>query len=534
MLDFLFPPNWLKRRRKDVSIFDLESEAAVRLATAQILLTMMLAIIPENTGNDTEQGLLPPIAASSDTQPETAPESNETQPDAASQTQDAPSPPTPSISVPLPFAWSQTDDTLTVMVICPDNFQNSNVNVHVDEERIEVSFGTESEPRIRGKLWARVDRFSMVWEIQQEAVGKVWTLHLDKKSAEKWPILIRGPMDDEKLETIDPNSAFVLAQHIRETGNDGERAVALYQLAASKNHLEAIMTLGACHLLGSEELQNVPIQKNMVAAVDLYKKAASLGSVEAMYVLGGLYQQGDIDEGEPNYPMALQWFDRVLTVPGAKTKNRDMYIASAFQAGILCWQGGHGLGEANPARALTYWRFSIELGHPPSIYNAAILFLNGDEKVERDLVRATRLFAAANTLDPNLVAPGDFGSWPKEELQKLAALDADLQAKGERLSLPELLARFAAEQGDSQQTIGEEVEKEETIPPLVSQPQSRKSSGSRRKRSAGGAGGKKKSEKETAGDLDMLIGVGLSIGAIGLAIYLVRRYWWSKPVAEEM
>lgn len=404
----------------------------------------------------------------------------------------------PGVRVSLPFAWSQTDESLTIlMAVTKDSLTKDDVALDVTPDTLSIALSGEEKPRVLGRLFAQVDRFSAVWQVEKQRNGPtLLTVHLDKVSPGRWPLLIRGPTEEGAL---DGHSRYVLAQFAREEGQ-GALALGLYREAAEDGHLEAIMTLAAFHLLGEGEIGDIPVTKDPSEAVNLYKQAAALGSTEAMYVLGGLYQQGlELASGEseqPNYPLAVQWFDRVVATPGSKELNQDIYVAGAFQAGLLCMEGGHGLGEPDPAKALVYWRYSIEMGHPPSMYNAAVLFLNG-HGVQRDVIRAQRLFKAANAMDPKLVPPTEIASLSQEQLEKLAALDGDLRASGETVPLKELLSRV------------------DEIAILAPQPPKKKKKKTRAKSASNSSGS----------DVGTIVaGVLVVAGLVGLGIYLVKRF----------
>ena len=414
----------------------------------------------------------------------------------------ATSTPASTMNVSLPFAWSQTDDGVSILIACSPNFTKEDVEVEVTDDSVSVKFRGEELHRVRGKLFGKVDRFSAVWQLEKKGDTKLLIVELDKEKAEKWPILIRGPDAEDGL---DAHSRFVLAQIAREEGN-GELALALYEQAAEDGYVEAILTFAAFHLLGNEEVPDVPVTKDSAMALEMYKRAAGLGSIEAMYVIGGLYQQGlETAEGtqEPDYPLAVQYFDRVIMKPGSKERNANVYLAAAFQAGLLCLEGGHGLGEADPGKALSYWRYSIENAHPPSMFNAAILFLNG-YGTKRDVSRAGRLFAAAQSMDSKLVPPAELAGVSREGLDKLAALDSELQERGEQLTLPELLARFGTSEGSTQ----------------GKQPQP----GKRVKKKVKGKG-KKASATSSAGSgtAGTVLGIVSAVAVVGLAVYAIRR-----------
>lgn len=406
--------------------------------------------------------------------------------------------PSPALSVSLPFAWSQTDDGLSIIVIAAPNFDKTDAEIDVTDDAVCIRFKGETKTRVCGQLYGPVDRFSAVWQVAKDNRSgmKVLTLELDKASAEKWPVLIKGP----DARGLDAHSRYVLAQLAREEG-DGEKALAYYKEAADEGHMEATMTLAAFYLLGESEVRDMPIQKDPVQAVEIYKRAAKLGSTEAMYVLGGLYQQGlETAEGqqEADYPMAINWFDKIVALPTAKSTNPEIFVAAAFQAGLLCLEGGHGLGEADPAKALSYWRYSIEAGHPSSMFNAAILFLNGFG-TDRDIFRAGRLFAAAQAMDPKLAPPPEIAALSRDQLEKLAALDAALLAKGEKLPIKELLSRF----GGSSEAATD-----------VQQP-------AKKKKAKGAKTAKRTKEQSSA--MGTLATVTIAAGVIGLGFYLFRR-----------
>ncbi|KAI9029275.1 hypothetical protein DFJ74DRAFT_657655 [Hyaloraphidium curvatum] len=407
-----------------------------------------------------------------------------------------PATPTAVLRVSIPWAWSQTDDNLSVLVPCPTNFSKNDAKVDVTEDALSVSFSGEPAPRVLGKLWGRVDRFSALWQVESDRGLRLLTLHLDKEQAERWPLLIAGPVEEGAM---DAHSCFVLAQAARESG-DMEKAVALFRQAAERNHVEAMMTLAAFLLLGDEGPTKTGVAKDHEAAIELYKRCAAAGSIEAMYVLGGLHQQGIEDKngnaGEPDYPMALHWFDKAVAMPGARERSRELYVSAAFQAGLLCFEGGHGLGPADPAKALSYWRYAIEGGSPQAMYNAAVLFLNG-AGTDRDLGRAGRLFAAAKLLDSNLLPPADIAKYDRDQMDKLAELDSRLKAQGESLPLYELIARYEAEAS-------------------LQKPRPRKKK----------VASKTKKAKEDGGV--SYVNIALVAAALVGAALLVRRYWWSR------
>lgn len=86
-------------------------------------------------------------------------------------------------------------------------------------------------------------------------------------------------------------------------------AWALYRRACDKGYIKAFTSVGLFKLggLGGQVI-------NKIEGIADLKRAAKGGHGRAMYNLGRVYEKGDTEDGKPDYPKALHWYQQALIV----------------------------------------------------------------------------------------------------------------------------------------------------------------------------------------------------------------------------
>ncbi|KXS16728.1 hypothetical protein M427DRAFT_55353 [Gonapodya prolifera JEL478] len=345
----------------------------------------------------------------------------------------------------LAYAFAQSAKYVDVTVSVPSTFSTKDLTVKIKETTLEVQLKGEKTYRILGTLFGKADAFESLWQVEnvKNSPRKLVTIHLEKHPSNQipWPVLIRSGLQahlqpvatpDELLDdpTLDSHSLFLLANYYEEDHlADVKDTVRMLEEAAKRGSTYAKLRLAAAYHLGAGDA----IKPDPALSHSYYLSAAEDGSAVACYAIAGSYQNPsnpDVEGAEPNFKEALRWMDRaVFGVEDLRETRPELFKDACFNAGLMCLQGGFGIGEGNPQMAMEYWKHSVALGHPQSCYNTAVLLLNGPgllangAGVQRNVEQAVRLFRAANMLDHTLSLPEELSQLGDKGIERLVELD---------------------------------------------------------------------------------------------------------------
>eukprot|EP00005_Dracoamoeba_jomungandri_P003058 CAMPEP_0174261292 /NCGR_PEP_ID=MMETSP0439-20130205/11347_1 /TAXON_ID=0 /ORGANISM="Stereomyxa ramosa, Strain Chinc5" /LENGTH=345 /DNA_ID=CAMNT_0015345747 /DNA_START=14 /DNA_END=1051 /DNA_ORIENTATION=- len=184
-----------------------------------------------------------------------------------------------------PYVVEQPDgeETVSVSFEVPDNVTAKDIIVTLTSDSIVAGVKGE-EPKIEGKCFAKIDKYSL-WQIESHVV----TIHLEKQEQQIWPIVVIGPREKDKVETIDAHSQYILgiAYCGQVFSSDMEMAFNYYRAAALRGHVLAQIGVAKFYQKGTEHFP-----ANHREAFRFFKMAADLGNEEALYELGKCYHQG--------------------------------------------------------------------------------------------------------------------------------------------------------------------------------------------------------------------------------------------------
>lgn len=186
-------------------------------------------------------------------------------------------------------------------------------------------------------------------------------------------------------------------------GGDVNRAVTLYQQAADKGDLRAMVSLAQLRESGTGVPQDAGI------ALDLYERAAAGGSFDAMINLAVILFEGQIvpkDEAR-----AIRLLERAAEGGSAQ---------ATFNLGVLAQDGTAGL----PAQALGYFEKAAQGGEYQG-YLAAAILLDEGRGLPRDPARAARMLLRGAAEDNGTIVnqlSQASGQWNRDTLREVQKL----------------------------------------------------------------------------------------------------------------
>ncbi len=402
------------------------------------------------------------------------------------------------------YEFTQTENEIEVSVVPTTTKPNVETKLAGEVFTLVVDDVTI----IKGKLFAQAE--NVLW--QRDPKSGVITVSLDKvdgKQTGDWPVLIKGGADGQLNGDLDMQSRFMLGMWL-ESVDKHDLAFPLLEKSADEGFVPALLKVAAVYMVGKESVPNLAVNKDMDKALYYHTLAAEGGDPEAQYILGGMYAQGyDTPTGklDADSEKAMDFFDAAIASPHLRMSDPSIFIAAAFEGGLLALQNG------DAGRAAKFWSRSSALGHPQSCYNFAILLLNG-HGCPRNIAGALRLFRAAQSMDPKLAPPEAITSLSSEELAKLIELDEQgrkdvEQGKLEMATLDQLIAKAKRQVGG--QPEGRTVSNDS---PVQSTPKLTTSS---RKRKS------KKKEAAERGQQNLQT-IGMIAGGIALAALVYNRF----------
>jgi len=207
--------------------------------------------------------------------------------------------------------------------------------------------------------------------------------------------------------------------------------------AADGGVVEAMLKLAAWYEFGKEEDPNVPVSKDTNLAFHFHHLAAHAHNVEALYIIGAAHAAGT-HSLQKSYKTALDYFAMCLNTSKIFLSNIDsknlmnnpedqqkyrLLASAAFQGGLIALEGGHGLGDPNPVKAVEFWKVASSLGHAQSMFNLGVLMLNGwgmgEARGRPDVGGGIRLIKEAKKLDSKLGWPPQIGNLTEEEVDEV-------------------------------------------------------------------------------------------------------------------
>ncbi|ORZ38065.1 hypothetical protein BCR44DRAFT_391719 [Catenaria anguillulae PL171] len=353
-------------------------------------------------------------------------------PQAQPQPQVQPQPQREPSSQPTWYSFTQTQDQLAISFTLPaDSAPSAKPKISIQPDSLSAHFGASASSQddrltfISGTLFARVLPHDSLWQIEKHPVTglRTVTIHLEKESAIDWPVVI------SESDPMDSTSCFYLAQFLEPL--DPPRAFDLYTRGAQAGNVACMLKVAAFYEVGNEQAPMVPVCKDLAASVAWHKKAAHAPVsqytaehvAEACYILASAYQSG---HGlVQDVPVALALYDRAMDLAAgvlsgsgsgsgsafdstnAKSQSpvtespsssklapvsqlagdaklKQLITVSAFQVGLMYFE------RQAYTDAHKYWDRSAANGHPQSLFNLGVMYLNG-RGVDRDLERALEL-----------------------------------------------------------------------------------------------------------------------------------------------
>ncbi|KAK9727627.1 hypothetical protein K7432_001711 [Basidiobolus ranarum] len=325
------------------------------------------------------------------------------------------------LSDPVSYAWSQTDDQVSVSFLVPKTFRSRDaiIELHTDELHAGLR-GTE--PILKGKLYAQIRTSDSVWQIESASEStlvdsasaltyQLLTVHLEKLiRGLDWPVVVIEPAKGSN--EVDIASRFYLGKMYESI--DPVKAFEYYISAAKNDHIASQLKLAAMYEIGKEKSSIVVVYRNIEKSFYWHLQAAKNGNAEANYIVGTSYSNGH--GVEKSYLEAIKYFKKAmdLAYPSLDGANHEsdssqargyyaFFVNSAFRTGLMYLEGGNGIAP-DPSLALEFWKQSAATGHAQSMYNTGILYLNG-VGTEKNLDEASRYIQNAIELDPKLKLP---------------------------------------------------------------------------------------------------------------------------------
>ncbi|KAI8801862.1 hypothetical protein BJ742DRAFT_778887 [Cladochytrium replicatum] len=356
------------------------------------------------------------------------------------------------------YVWSQTDDQVAVSFVVGGNgveFRSEDAVIEFSNETIFCRIRGEREPRVKGRLFASINRFDSLWQIERspQTGEKLLTIHLEKSEPNlSWPTLIKTGINDEV--DVDPQSLYSIGSNHHSDLGMPRKALELITLAAERGSIAAQLKLAAWYEIGRGEAASIPVDRDPSQALKWHKRAGEMGNAEASYIVGTCYLHGTHGLSV-SYMDALTWFRRCLESDERLAETQPaIFVPAAFQAGLILMEGGHGLGDPQPRAAADLWARSASVGHAQSAWNLGIFYLNG-WGLDRDIAEGVRWIRTAMAADSALTVPPQLdglSSW--HGLDALVAVSEECKQHGEELDLAGLVElakeRLALDGGKSE------------------------------------------------------------------------------------
>ncbi|RNF35913.1 caspase family protein [Paracoccus methylarcula] len=203
--------------------------------------------------------------------------------------------------------------------------------------------------------------------------------------------------------TQSPNLPHYVALLARATAASGDlsRAIALYEIAAERGDLRAMVSLAQLKENGNGMAQDIP------GAMELYEQAAEGGSEDAMINLAITLFQGELLPKDDDRAIAL--LERASAEGSAK---------ATFNLGVLALDGV--IGE--PADALDYFRRAARDGEYQGYRAAAIMLDKGGDFVPRDPAQAANMLLRGAAEDSGQIVTeltDGAGQWSGETITQV-------------------------------------------------------------------------------------------------------------------
>ena len=115
-------------------------------------------------------------------------------------------------------------------------------------------------------------------------------------------------------------------------------------------------------------------EANYEKAYEYYKEASDAGYGKAANAIGDMYYYGSrgVDaEGNPDYQMAKQWYEKAI----------EHGCTDAYQSMGLIYSEGR-IGEADSDKALEYYKRGAELGNGSCAFNVAVVYYRNKDYEE--------------------------------------------------------------------------------------------------------------------------------------------------------
>lgn len=203
--------------------------------------------------------------------------------------------------------------------------------------------------------------------------------------------------------TQSPNLPHYVALLARATAASGDlgRAIALYEIAAERGDLRAMVSLAQLKENGNGMAQDIP------GAMELYEQAAEGGSEDAMINLAITLFQGELLPKDDDRAIAL--LERASAEGSAK---------ATFNLGVLALDGV--IGE--PSDALDYFRRAARNGEYQGYRAAAIMLDKGGDFVARNPAQAANMLLRGAAEDSGQIVTeltGDAGQWSADTITQI-------------------------------------------------------------------------------------------------------------------
>ncbi|KAI9202864.1 uncharacterized protein BJ171DRAFT_512400 [Polychytrium aggregatum] len=342
------------------------------------------------------------------------------------------------------YTWSQSNDQVVIAFPVSRDLTSSMVKITFSDKALLCVIEGEPQPRVKGQLFRPIKRNDSIWQLEksQKNGNQLLTIHLEKAhEGVTWPMVVTAGLYSEL--DMDPHSMYILASLTQGESEVSQNCLDLFTKAAELDSIPAQLKLAAWYEIGQEESPSIPFRQDRERSLLWHTRAAQLGNSEACYIVGTVHVQGTHGASK-SYSAGLEWFNRcIVSDPFLADTQPNIFVAAAFQSGLLLMEGGNGLGDPDPARAAGFWQKTSKMGHPQSAWNLGIFYLNGFG-VEQDIREAVRLITIAMSLDPNLALPPQLQSLQPSSLPTLVRVAEEAKATGIKPDLDSLVSTVLA------------------------------------------------------------------------------------------
>lgn len=280
-----------------------------------------------------------------------------------------------------PYSVTQTLETVDLSFKVPPGSRSRDIEVKWEPKGVTAC--VKHQPAtIKGEFYAPVKTQNSIWQLE----GNVVTLHIEKKSEDMWPYMIRAGSD------IDPCSMYhignAMVEGLDDIPKDRSGAFALWRKSADQGMEDAQMK---CGYIFSGMVPGFDITPSDSLAFTYFSYAANQhGNPAALTYVARAFHTGTGVDKSPK--LAETFYQKAAA-------QRDP--TAIYNLGVL-YRSSPATNDfkPDPKKALSCFVTAAELGNPDACHSLGIAYFGGDTEMigAHDLYKAKQYFEKAAKL----------------------------------------------------------------------------------------------------------------------------------------